>query len=77
MLTIKDLSVSEELDRKALAEVHGGGANQQNNQQYASAINAGYGTAIAHNFSYQDLWDNDYDDYVYDYDYFDKDNFYS
>ncbi len=47
MLTIKDLSVNEELDRKALAAVHGGNGDQMNiGHQLQNIANLGLGAAV-------------------------------
>ena len=62
MLTLKDLSASKELDRKALTEVRGGSVFNTALQSGGSSALAG-GVAVATNNQTQNIFnsDNDFD----------------
>jgi hypothetical protein len=62
MLTLKDLSASKELDRKALTEVRGGSVFNTALQSGGSSAVAG-GVAVATNNQTQNIFnfDNDFD----------------
>ena len=75
-LTIKDLSVSKELDRKAMSAVRGGnsdqsnGASQSNVQHMVAAANVGHGIAAGGPVTVQS--DNTFKQNAYNYSYQDN-----